>query len=474
MTAKRELKRWHQQRSKFRASKINKTNSSPWLLISLVGFAVFSAVNNVPISKHNYLKEQSLLSQSLTFPSSQYQPIKIGSSENITERDFTEIDRLAATINYRGESIEELAKLLSQNAESELEKARIIYAWITQHVSYDVPAAREVKNNGDYPDVSPTKVLRDRTTICSGYSNLYLDLAKAMDLEAVIIIGYAKGATTIETNDDVNHAWNGVKINGDWYLIDSTWGSGSVVEDKFIPQYKPYYFATKPSKFIYTHFPQDKGWQLLTKTHSRGEFASLPNIYSHFYDLNLNLISHNFSQIKAAERIDIKLQAPANIFAVADLYRGQQKLPKTSTFVTRQDNDLVVSVAPPVPGDYTLKIYAKKGKEERQYHQVITYQIEADKSVSQFPKTYGHYSQHKVNLIEPLEGNLPDAREIYFSLKVPYATDVQVINSQTKQWTALEGYGDYFQGYVNVESGQNIVVAKFPEDDRYWHLLEYQ
>ena len=474
MTTEREFKKWRNQRTKLKSRKIKRTNSPLWLLVSLLGFSVFFSISNLPTTILNSQTEQSLLSSSLTFPSSKYQPIKIGSSESIKDRDFTEIDRLAANLSYQGESIEELAVLLAQNAHTEIEKARVIYAWITQHITYDVPSFLAALNNGNYPDVTPEKVLRDRTTICSGYSNLYLALASAMNLESVIIFGYAKGATTAETNDDINHAWNGVKINGDWYLLDATWGSGSVVDRQFEPQYKPYYFATKPAEFIYTHFPADRGWQLLKQTYSRGKFASLPNISSHFYDLNLQLVSPQIFQVKATGKIAIKFQAPANIFAVADLYLGDKKLAKTSTFVTREDSNLVISVAPPAPGDYTLKIYAKEGKEIQKYQQVITYQIEADKSVAQFPQTYGHYNRQQVNLIEPLEGNLPDDREVYFSLKVPRATDVRVVNTQTNKWTSLEGYGDYFQGYVDLESGHNIVVAKFPEDNRYWHLLKYQ
>ncbi len=474
MTRERALKEWRKQRSKFRSRKLKQTKSSPWLFISLLGFSAFLTLGHFSTTINNSPTEQSLSSQSLIFSSSQYQPIQIGSSEDIAKQDFTEIDRLAAKINYQGESIEELANLLAQNAHNELEKARIIYAWITQHISYDVTSFLEAINNSDYPDVSPQKVLRDRTTICSGYSNLYFALASAMDLETVIIFGYAKGATTTETDDDINHAWNGVKIDGNWYLLDATWGSGSVIDEKFIPKYKPYYFATKPSEFIYTHFPIDRGWQLLKQTYSRGKFVSLPNISSRFYDLQLQVVSHNFNQVKTAERINIKLQAPNNVFAIADLYQGQKKVTTSSTLVTRQDNYLIVRVAPPASGNYKLKIYAKKGKKAQKYQQVITYEIQADKPVTEFPKTYGHYSKHEVSLIKPLESNLPDYSSVYFSLKVPYARDVQLVNTKTNQWTALEGYGDYFQGYVDVEPGQNIVVAKFPEDDRYWHLLEYK
>ena len=440
----------------------------------MLGFSACLTLLNSVVPIPQSQARQSLLAPSLTFPSSQYQPIKIGSSQDIQNHDFSELDRLAANLNYPGDSIEELANLLTENTSNELEQARIIYAWITQHISYDVPAFRAAINNGQYPDVSPQIVLRKRTTICSGYSNLFFALAKAMDLEAAIIFGYAKGATPTGTDDDLNHAWNGVNINGNWYLLDATWGAGSVIEEKFTPQYKPYYFATKPSEFVYSHFPQDRGWQLLKQAYSRVEFDSLPHISSGFYPLGLQLVSHNSSLIKAADKIDIKLKVPANVFVVADLYQGQNKLPKTSTLITRKDDSLIVYVAPPTPGNYTLKIYGKQGKETQHYQQVITYQIEADKSVAQFPKTSGYYHREAVSLIEPLQSNLPSNSSVYFSLKVPYAMDVQVVNTQTNQWSALEGYGDYFQGYVDIKTGKNIVLAKFPGDDRYWHLLEYQ
>ncbi len=474
MTTQRELREWRKKRNKFQARKREKTKSSHWLLIIILSISVLSIVRSWQTFFDSSQTEQSLLSQSVDFPSIQYQPIRIGLVAKIANHDFTEIDRLAATLDYQGKSVEELAVLLSQNAQTEMEKARIIYAWIAQHISYDIPAFLSAINNANYPDVSPEKVLGDRTSICSGYSNLYFALAEAMDLEAVIIFGYAKGITSQDdTNTDVNHAWNGVKIDGNWYLLDATWGAGSIIDEKFTPQYKPYYFATQPSEFIYNHFPVDRGWQILPQVYSREQFANLPNINSRFYSLGLKLVSHNFYQIKAQEQINIEFQAPANVFAIADLYQGQKKLANTSTFINRKDNNSIVSVAPPATGDYELKIYANKGNKSTRYQQVITYQIEAAKSVAQFPKTYGHFSHHQAMLMEPLESNLPDNRSVYFSLKVPNAIDVQVINTTTNQWTALEDYGDYFQGYVEIKSGKNIVVAKFSSGDRYWHLVEY-
>jgi len=467
MTAKKDLK--PQQTKKHRPKK-----SNSWLLGSVLGVSFLATIGNV--QNAFFSKNQQLVPlQSELFASSKYQPIELGSVRTIASQNFTEIDRIAAELDYTGESIEELATLLSQNANTEMEKALIIYAWVAQHITYDVPSFLDAVNNGNYPDVNAQKVLSDRITICSGYSNLYFALAEAMDLESVIVAGYAKGATAAQEEfQDINHAWNAVKIDSGWYLLDATWGAGSVIDEQFKPNYKPYYFATSPSQFINTHFPVDNGWQLLAETYTRSEFDNLPDIASRFYELGLQLDSHDNYKISTQDRIEIKLKAPKDIVALADLNQGTQKLPQTSTLVNRKKDFLIVSVAPPEAGVYELNIYAKKSDDPEKLQEVITYQIEAEKSASQLPKIYGHFNQHQVSLIEPLTGSLKPNWSVYFNLIVPDAIEVQVVDTATKKWTPLDGYGNYFAGHVELESGKAVVIAKFSEGDQYWQLVEYE
>ncbi|WP_342597324.1 hypothetical protein VKI21_01520 [Cyanobacterium aponinum UTEX 3222] len=37
----------------------------------------------------------------------------------------------------------------------------------------------------------------------------------------------------------------------------------------------------------------------------------------------------------------------------------------------------------------------------------------------------------------------------------------------------MERYGNVFAGNINVGNGDIIIYAKFPQDSRYWALLEY-
>ena len=446
---------------------------SGWFVSLVLGASLLLTFKNIQTALESYSDRQLISLPAETFASSKYEPIRLGSIADIARQDFSQIDRQAKQLNYSGTSVTELANLLAQNTQTESEKARIIYAWIAQHITYDVAAFLDAVNNDNYPDVTATKVLRDRTTICSGFSNLYYALAEAMNLESAIIIGYAKGATP-EDEDRVNHAWNSVKINGAWYLLDATWGAGSVKDNKFIAEYKPYYFATAPEEFIDNHYPEDRGWQLLERTYTRTEFNNLPSISSRFYTLGLELVSHRNYQISTSDRLDIELKIPQNVVAIAELKHHEQTITDNSTLVNRKGDRLIVSVAPPKTGTYDLTIYAKEQEDLGDYGEVINYQIEAIDSTAKLPQTFGHFHQYQASLIEPLTADLKPNWSSYFNLVVPEAEDVQVVNTVTKQWTPLVGYGSYFAGHVDIQPGNTVVVAKFPGNEQYWQLVEYQ
>ena len=58
-----------------------------------------------------------------------------------------------------------------------------------------------------------------------------MTMCKALGLEYVLISGYSKGTSYFDGQmpTKTNHAWNAVKIDSQYYLIDSTWGLELVV-----------------------------------------------------------------------------------------------------------------------------------------------------------------------------------------------------------------------------------------------------
>lgn len=85
---------------------------------------------------------------------------------------------------------------------------------------YDIKAL----NNNSIGDQSSKHVLDSRLAVCEGYAELFNSLSHAMGLNSVKISGFSKGlgySVGDELPDSINHAWNAVKIDGDWKLLDS-------------------------------------------------------------------------------------------------------------------------------------------------------------------------------------------------------------------------------------------------------------
>jgi hypothetical protein len=168
-------------------------------------------------------------------------------------------------------SVASLAKYLVQPAKDQHQKARLIFRWITDRIAYDEETLRGTKKG----DQSVEAVLRDRKAVCEGYSSLFLALAKDAGIEAVKIKGLCKGVATLP------HAWNAIKIDNQWYLVDSTWGAGVMEGGKWQKRYRDYFFEIAPEKLVVSHNPTEAQWQLLSNPVSREEFQRWPKVSFH-------------------------------------------------------------------------------------------------------------------------------------------------------------------------------------------------
>ena len=161
-----------------------------------------------------------------------------------------------------------LARFLKAGALSDEKTIETFYYWIHQNIEYDA----ELMNNPNktWDDVSVVKTLENKKTICAGYASLMVEMCQAVKIECVVV----EGAAQIDDDKyDSPHAWNAVKINGIWKLLDVTWGSGSLFGETYEKQLDLNYLYCKPEDFILEHFPDDEKWQLLTQPVSKLEFS---------------------------------------------------------------------------------------------------------------------------------------------------------------------------------------------------------
>jgi len=192
--------------------------------------------------------------------------------------DYRSLDRHARRApDALREDLPALVDYLIEAADGEEEKAGVLYAWITQHISYDQAAyqagqGRINRSNAD--------ILRRGKAVCFGYSTLFRDMCLRAGLSAEVISGYSKGTLTAEPElEAVDHAWNAVRIDGVWRLLDATWGSSLLQKrNDFVQTETEEYWLTPPGRFILHHLPSLPMWQLLDCPVTAATFRQPPSI----------------------------------------------------------------------------------------------------------------------------------------------------------------------------------------------------
>lgn len=233
-----------------------------------------------------------------------------------------------------------LAAFLVSKANGDKEKAWCIYRWVTDRLAYNVEAFL-AKNPGDN---SVETVLKTRLCVCEGYSRMFLKLCEKAGLEAVKVTGVARSGSKDAKGKPAfeSHAWNDVKLDGKWELIDSTFGSGSVDKKAFVKNFEPIFFMAPPEQMRFSHFPDDAKWQLLEKTITREDFDRQPLIQSSLFKLGLSPASilkttksssfGGFPEIFDVAKTKIKiLEAPLNAkLKTGQIYRIAIESPELS------------------------------------------------------------------------------------------------------------------------------------------------
>ncbi len=174
------------------------------------------------------------------------------------------------------ENMYDLTEYLTKNSSTETEKAAAIFTWIANNIKYDVKALR--KNKIKY--YTPEETLTTKKGVCMHYSELFAEMCNIAGIKAFVVHGYAKGFGYRKTEPFIraNHAWNMVRLENEWFLVDPTWGSGYVwyvdvlskkqtktISHKlrFFRHVQEKYFMSDPKEMAESHFPWTAEYQLL-------------------------------------------------------------------------------------------------------------------------------------------------------------------------------------------------------------------
>lgn len=367
-----------------------------------------------------------------------------------------------------------LTRILIRGMDNDREKSRALFRWIAEHINYDIESYRR---NVHQPRTIQ-QVLTDRMAVCDGYAALFSAMARIAGLEVETIVGHTKHFNAEKgwiVNPEPDHAWNAVKIDGQWRLLDVTWGSGYIDEhNQFIKQYQEYYFLTPAEQFIYDHFPGDEHWQLLSRPVTFREFENLLYVRPAFFEYGLSPKSHSAGFIQSAGEVEVRFYFREAIVMAAQLIHAGEPLDDYLTFSQRQGSQYIVFAHPPQSGQYVLRLFAKKLGTGARLNWVADYSIEVQRGMDSragFPRIYGAFTDVQGYLFEPLQRQLQAQRDQKFKLAVPGAVNV-LVNVQD-QWHTLNRSGNLFEGYVSLRSGTVSVYAQFGQEQRYDKLFDY-
>jgi transglutaminase/protease-like cytokinesis protein 3 len=214
-------------------------------------------------------------------------------------------DKFSSVSAAKGVTVEELAANITSGFTSETDKAAAIYYWTTHNIAYDTKMLEKMRKEGFKRERLPKAEVAKRKNdqiqyafqkhkgVCQNYARLFRSLCIVVGLECDFISGYARGNVMKPGTLGVGHAWNVVKIDGEWTLIDATWGAGNVnSKNKFVFKFKPGYFMPDPGSFSYSHLPKDPQWQLVEEPLTEEQFLVQPATSSGFLSYGLKDLNH--------------------------------------------------------------------------------------------------------------------------------------------------------------------------------------
>lgn len=111
---------------------------------------------------------------------------------------------------------QEIFQALITDDMNDLQKEAALYGWLIQNSAYDESALEPETRNGQPGSLDPSGPILEGRGICLGYSTAFQLLMDLAGVECITVVGAARGSTE-------DHAWNMVRLDGEWYCVDSTW-----------------------------------------------------------------------------------------------------------------------------------------------------------------------------------------------------------------------------------------------------------
>lgn len=219
----------------------------------------------------------------------------------------------------------ELAKKVKKDFSLKENQVRATFYWVANNIKYNLTEyynpsrkrigfsytdeADKLRKLQAIKDSIVEQTLTTRQAVCEGYAQTLSKVFTLLELENYVIKGYVRNSIRDINNELLmpNHAWNVVKVNEEWMVLDATWAAGSVINGRWQVSFDDYYFNIPRKNYLKTHYPEEKKWMLGQKL-SKKSFYSQPIFTPEFLKTDLELINPLKGAIKFKKGKTITLE----------------------------------------------------------------------------------------------------------------------------------------------------------------------
>ncbi|MCR5485015.1 MAG: hypothetical protein K6F09_05420 [Clostridiales bacterium] len=130
---------------------------------------------------------------------------------------------------------------------SDYDKALAVYEYVIDNTKYDYTTyEKEDEDDDTRRSRSLYGVFADKNAVCAGYAKAAQYLLEKLGIQSVYIIGG-------EIKSDGNHAWLLVKLDGEYYYMDPTWGDPSNKDGEQKYNIRHEYFCMNEEELLRKH-----------------------------------------------------------------------------------------------------------------------------------------------------------------------------------------------------------------------------
>lgn len=146
---------------------------------------------------------------------------------DFSKKNNTFYEDASTKVTSADASLKQAAASITAGANSDYEKVRAVHDWIAANCAYD----KDVLSNPDARVRDDAKSFAMRRGVCENFAKWTCDLLTDSGVECLYVTGIGLNNEDDSYEQKVNHAWNIVKIDGNWYPMDVTWDCGNVYEN---------------------------------------------------------------------------------------------------------------------------------------------------------------------------------------------------------------------------------------------------